>query len=216
MRRITVFFTMVIVLGALADVSAGQDQVPPIEEVLRELQLLRERVGNLEKRHETDLERIRRLEERLSPTKPKPPLQPPPQQRQVAPPVLEPTRPAARARSTDLTLKLPPATGLGQGNLLNPQITAIFDMGGSYSTNRDNKALNRFNLREAELDFRAAVSPWSDGVLILAIGEEIEETADGSERRRLSFLPEVKVTHLKFLLISSLVHFEPGDGGDLS
>ncbi|MCH8852083.1 MAG: hypothetical protein IID41_05460 [Planctomycetes bacterium] len=181
MRQTTVLCAVVIVLGALAGVSAGQDQVSPIEEVLRELQRLRERVGNLEKRHETDQERIRRLEDRLGTAEPNPSQQPPPSQGQATPPVLEPTRPAAPARSTDLTLTLPPATGLGQGNLLNPRITAIFDLGGSLSTNQKNKALNRFNLREAELDFRAAVTPWSDGVLILAIGEEIEETADGIE-----------------------------------
>jgi hypothetical protein len=63
----------------------------------------------------------------------------------------------------------------GQGNLLNPQITAFLDMGGSLSTDGDNKARNRFNFREAEVDLRAAVSPRADGVLVVAIGEEIED-----------------------------------------
>jgi hypothetical protein len=63
----------------------------------------------------------------------------------------------------------------GQGNLLNPQITAFLDMGGSLSTDGDNKARNRFNFREAEIDLRAAVTPRADGVLVLAIGEEIED-----------------------------------------
>ena len=40
-------------------------------------------------------------------------------------------------------------TATGQGNLLNPAITVFLDMGGSLSTHRDNKARNRFNLREA-------------------------------------------------------------------
>jgi hypothetical protein len=63
----------------------------------------------------------------------------------------------------------------GQGNLLNPQVTAFLDMGGSLSTDSDNKARNRFNLREAEIDLRAAVTPRADGVLVIAIGEEIED-----------------------------------------
>ena len=74
----------------------------------------------------------------------------------------------------------PTATGIGQGNLLNPQIAAFLDMGASLSTNGNNDAFNRFNLREAELDFRSAISPSADGVLILAIGEEIEQTAGGT------------------------------------
>jgi hypothetical protein len=63
----------------------------------------------------------------------------------------------------------------GQGNLLNPEITAFLDMGGSLSTDADNKARNRFNFREAEVDLRAAVTPRADGVLVIAIGEEIED-----------------------------------------
>ncbi len=63
----------------------------------------------------------------------------------------------------------------GQGNLLNPEITAFLDMGGSWSSDDDNKARNRFHLREAEVDFRAAVTSRADGVLVIAIGEEIED-----------------------------------------
>ena len=48
-------------------------------------------------------------------------------------------------------------------------------MGGSLSSDGDNKAGNRFNLRETELDLRGAVSPRADGVLVIAIGEEIED-----------------------------------------
>jgi hypothetical protein len=61
----------------------------------------------------------------------------------------------------------------GQGNLLNPEITAFFDAGGSVATMGDNPAHDRFNLREVELDFRAAVTPRADGALVLALEEEI-------------------------------------------
>ena len=63
----------------------------------------------------------------------------------------------------------------GQGNLLNPEITAFLDMGGSWSSDDDNEARNRFHLQEAEVDFRAAVTSRADGVLVIAIGEEIED-----------------------------------------
>jgi hypothetical protein len=66
------------------------------------------------------------------------------------------------------------AAATGQGNLLNPEITVFVDAGGSLSSDHDNEARNRFNLREAEVDFRAAVTPRADGVLVVAIGEEIE------------------------------------------
>ena len=64
---------------------------------------------------------------------------------------------------------------LGQGNLLNPEITAFVDMGGSLSTEKDNDARNRFNLREVELDLRAR-----SGATIAAIirGEEVIAAPD--------------------------------------
>jgi hypothetical protein len=69
----------------------------------------------------------------------------------------------------------------GQGNLLNPEITAFFDAGGSVSTMGDNPAHDRFNLREVELDFRAAVTPKADGALVLALEEEIERDPEDGE-----------------------------------
>ena len=67
------------------------------------------------------------------------------------------------------------AQAIGQGNLLNPEITVFLDLGGNLSSDHDNEARNRFDLREAEVDFRAAVTPRADGVLVLAIGQEIED-----------------------------------------
>lgn len=64
---------------------------------------------------------------------------------------------------------------IGQGNLLNPEITVFLDLGGSVSSNQDNKAYNRFTLREAEFDFRSAVAPIADAVVIIAVHEEIED-----------------------------------------
>ena len=60
-------------------------------------------------------------------------------------------------------------------NLYNPSITVFGDFAGNLSTNSDDKTLNRFAMREIELDMRAAVAPWVDGVLAIAIAEEVEE-----------------------------------------
>lgn len=92
---------------------------------------------------------------------------------------LETERSADRQRIRNLEEQLgsasastPVATGVG--NQLNPRITAFVDGGGSLSNNSDDTALNRFNLREAEIDLRAAVSPVADGVLIAAFAEQID------------------------------------------
>jgi hypothetical protein len=69
----------------------------------------------------------------------------------------------------------------GQGSLLNPAITGFVDAGGSLSSDSDDEARNRFNLRETELDLRAAVSPRADGVIVVAIEEEIEADGDGTD-----------------------------------
>jgi len=63
----------------------------------------------------------------------------------------------------------------GQGNLLNPEITVFVDLAGSVSSNEDNKAHNRFTLREAEFDFRADVAPIAYAVVNAAVHEEIED-----------------------------------------
>ena len=68
----------------------------------------------------------------------------------------------------------------GPGNLLNPQITLFGDILASLSDDGSNKAFNRFSLREVEVDFRAAIAPIADGVVIAAFGEEIESMMDGS------------------------------------
>lgn len=67
------------------------------------------------------------------------------------------------------------------GNQLNPRITAFVDSGGGLSNNADNTAVNRFNLREVEIDMRAALSPIADGVVIAAFGEETEIEDDETE-----------------------------------
>lgn len=82
---------------------------------------------------------------------------------------------AAKETSTTMLIETVGSTATGQGNLLNPEITAFLDLAESLSSDESNKARNRFTLREAEVDFRAAVTSRADGVLVIAIGEEIED-----------------------------------------
>jgi len=133
---------------------AAEVAEPSVTALIETVQRLTERIDEMETARAEDQRRIRELEEKVGE--------------------------AGRAREADEPPRAEPAAaessqGMGQGNLLNPAITAFLDGGGSLSTNGDNEARNRFNLREAEVDFRAAVTPYADGVLVVAIGEEIDD-----------------------------------------
>lgn len=150
--------------------TGGQDQ--ELSETLRRLQ---ERLDDLERRHQEDQQRIEQLENRLAEIEQRAPAPAdgiPPAEETVAPPY-EVVQPPPTSTIFGLS------SGSTGGNLLNPELTVFIDTGFSISSRGENKALNRFNLREVELDLRAAISPSADGVLILALGEEIESSADG-------------------------------------
>jgi hypothetical protein len=162
--------------------AGGQDDgQPPMEEILRELRRLRDRVDGLEGMHRADLERIRQLEERLLEQ------EPPPPGRGAAPDGRLPSVVDTTLPPPDLTWALPAGTAGGQGNLLNPAITVFLDFGFSLSTDDDDPALNRFNLRETEIDLRAAVTPWADGALVLAFPEETETDSGGDTDVTIEF-----------------------------
>lgn len=184
MNRSAAAGAAVAALALIATATAFQET--PDGDVLEELRRLRERVETLEERHQGDEERIRRLEAELARSRPQPPAERP---SPTVPPLEESLLPDSAAQLTY------PAAGAasGQGNLLNPSITAFFDMGFSLSSD-DAPGFNRFNLRETELDIRAAVTPWADGVLILAFPEEIETTETGETEIDIVF--EVEEAYL--------------------
>jgi hypothetical protein len=69
----------------------------------------------------------------------------------------------------------------------NPNFAVISDFAGNTSSDHENPARNRFDLREVELDLRAAVDPRADAVVILPIDREVSDPlffnptrADGS------------------------------------
>jgi len=152
--RCDVFMCMVLAAFCCAQVARAQTEPVPADAVRKTLELLTRRVQEMESAQETGRRRIRELEDRIA---------------QLA------VGSAGSAAARERTLLLGGGAGSGQGNLLNPQITAFVDMGGSLSSDGDNEARNRFNLREAEVDLRAAVSPRADGVVVIAVGEEIED-----------------------------------------
>ncbi len=142
-----------------------------MDTLMETVEQLADRVEAMERSRGEDRKRIRELEEELASiryasTHDATPNATPNITPSVTPNAPPPTEQAARPAGI---------AALGQGNLLNPEITVFVDMGGSLSTDDDNDARNRFTLREAEVDFRSAVTSRADGVLVLAVGEEIED-----------------------------------------
>jgi len=58
----------------------------------------------------------------------------------------------------------------------NPDIAVIGDFLGTWSNQRRNDAYNRLDVREVELDLRAAVDPRADAVVILAFARDVENS----------------------------------------
>jgi hypothetical protein len=57
----------------------------------------------------------------------------------------------------------------------NPDLAIISDFTGNYSTDRENPARNRFDVREVELDLRAAVDPRADAVAIIPFSRDVAD-----------------------------------------
>jgi len=153
---------MCIALLGWAGVAGSETGEPPIGALVEEMRSMSARVEALEREREADQDRIRELEDALARWE-------------------SSSRGGGEADAASGGASRGLVGALGQGNLLNPEITVFGDLGGSLSTDGDDKRFNRFNLREFELDFRAAVAPWVDGALILALGEEIEQEGGEAE-----------------------------------
>ncbi len=181
--------------------ASTSDASPTVEEILKKLDAVISRVDVLEAQHEQDQQLIHQLQEQLKAqqagsgasenmtantgmeTAKVGGIQPGKTGTQTETPSTGQGN-AAMAASPDRgvipttvnSANAMPSTQLGQGTLYNPQITVFFDMGASLSTNNQDERYNRFHLREAELDFRSAVSPYADGVLIASIAEQVNQT----------------------------------------
>jgi hypothetical protein len=160
-----------------------------------------QRLDEMEKRHQAELkerdQRIAELETKLRTT-----------------PTTGPTTAAAanaqdeidrtRAAVLEDVQSRDVASGIQRlGQDFNPSIAVITDFVGTVTPKNDrgNDAYNRFDIREAEVDLRAAVDPRADGVLVLAFerdvhnpifpelgGEEEEEGVESSANVEEAYL----------------------------
>ncbi len=178
-------------LLTLATATNAQQETPDSKELAEQLRKLQERMEALESRHDADQKRIEELESRLNRVEESPPAQP--KELPSAEPAQTPAAPETAPSSGLFDLS---ASGIS-GNSYNPQMTVIIDSGGSVSSDSNNKALNRFNMREVELDLRAAVTPEADGVLILSLPEEIESNRRGEVEINTGSL-EIEEGYLNF------------------
>ncbi len=169
-----------VVWTGMVGVAIGQSQPKPPAQSDNDLaglvRRLGERLDAMESQHESDQRRIEELEQRLN-------------QLQQSTSGTARDQEIERIKEeikTELGEPQPSSgifdlspSGFGTSNQMNPPITVFFDGGGSVSSRGANKALNRFNLREVELDLRAAISPSADGVVILTLEEEIGQSVRG-------------------------------------
>jgi hypothetical protein len=89
----------------------------------------------------------------------------------------------------DLDARAPVTNTKRAAASFNPDIAVVTDFLGTWSNRRANDAYNRFDVREVELDLRAAVDPRADAVVIFAFERDVEnpvfpepdEPAEGPE-----------------------------------
>jgi hypothetical protein len=127
----------------------------------RRLEALERQIEALQRRHEEELEALRDEIEALK--------------RSVEDGSAA-TRPATESVSGEVPAPVESAATMA--NAFNPSITVFGNFVGRADSdtveNEDGDAVdNRFNLREVEVDLRAAIDPWADGVLIVALESEV-------------------------------------------
>jgi hypothetical protein len=169
-------FTALLLLLASAIEASGQTTTDS-----RRMDEFDKRLQEMEQKYEKELKsrdaRIERLEGELA------------EQRPATMPVDDIERTRAEVLK-DIESREPGAIVERVKANFNPDIAVIVDTLGSWSNDRSNDAYNRFDVREAELDIRAAIDPRVDGVLVLAFErdvhnpifpEEEEEEEEGVE-----------------------------------
>ncbi len=182
-----------------------------LEDLLRAYQDLQKRVEALERQHQEDQKRLEAFENRAGSNVSLPSVQPlASTQNQNSNNIANPPEASpwlGNAGQSPGGGGAPPAAGgppqnnqaanvLGQGNLYNPSITFFGDLGYSASSDGSDKASNRFNLREFELDARAAIAPFADGVFIGTFGEEL--SPDGSGGVNIATVVDVEEGYIHF------------------
>lgn len=148
-----------VLLGSLcwAAPSAAQSNPAALDHLQRELDSLRKRLSETEERARQDAQRIKILEQEID---------------------------RLKVREEASAAEAPPASApsvSGLLNVFNPRITVF---GNALLRVDDQKVFidhhgerervdDQFTLRETEIDFRAAVDPYADGVLVAAFESEV-------------------------------------------
>ena len=172
-------FAAPAVLLAAAHVAAAQDKTPPPANPQTDSRLdkLEKRFDDLEHKYDADTkakdEEIARLKEELAKR---------PATSQSVTSGAASTDAAATDidKSTEDMLKdidsnkeLPVTQRIPAS--FNPNFAVVSDFLGSYSSDNANPARNRFDVREVELDLRAAVDPRADAVVILPFSRDVDD-----------------------------------------
>jgi hypothetical protein len=159
------------VIAAAGGVAAAQN--PPTSQPSR-LDRLEQRVDQLEnavKSRDAEIERLNRELANRPPAPGQIATSQPTSQPEVG---LEDIDKTTQEMLKDIQSKeaLPPTIRFPAN--FNPNLAVISDFAGSVSSDHRNPALNRFDLREVELDLRAAVDPRADAVVILPIDRSVD------------------------------------------
>lgn len=169
----------------LAASAAAAQEAPPATQPNR-MDRLEQRLNDLEQKYQADLkardEEIQRLRAQLA-TQPAA-SQPATDQGAISQDEIDKT---TQDMLKDIQSREPATPTLRIPASFNPNFAVVSDFLGSYSTDEANPARNRFDVREVELDLRAAVDPRADAVAIIPISRDVADPlffnpafADGS------------------------------------
>ncbi|MEA2710234.1 MAG: hypothetical protein QOF78_2835 [Phycisphaerales bacterium] len=150
-----------VALSLVCQISQAQTAATPPPSDQNRLDKLEQRLNQLEAEVKSRDEEIARLKSQLTA----------PQSTQPTGDEIERTKQDVlkdleSRQASPLTLRTPAN--------FNPDVAVVIDALGSWSNQRSNNAYNRIDVREAELDLRAAIDPRADGVLVLAFPRDVD------------------------------------------
>lgn len=156
--------------GSIAAAQSSQPTAPAAAD--QRLDQVERRLNEMESKHQADLksrdEEIARLRQELTNVR----------EQQKSSPTSAPAADAIEQTKNDVLKDIadnhPAAPTIRMPASFNPDVAVISDFLGSWSSNRSNDALNRIDVREVELDLRAALDPRADGVAVLAFARDAE------------------------------------------
>ena len=168
-------FLIGVITCATAAFAAAQAATQPSSQDSR-LDRLEKKVDQLQIQLDSKDQRIQQLEAELAKRPAVPPTQPAVQTPAASQPDISGLSDIDKTTQDmlkDIQSKeaMPPTIRLPAS--FNPNFAVIGDFAGNVSSEHKNPAMNRFDLREIELDLRAAVDPRADAVVILPIDRDI-------------------------------------------